>query len=126
MPKIRARYMVKPLGKVKRWVTKAIIDKETKSMTTKKVEIEEEMFMVLFPQGHSVRMNKKELVAQNLHLRPRMVDMETGDVIDTGGDPFDFEKMPNEPDVIMEDDDFTIERTTRPSRSKQSEVTENG
>jgi hypothetical protein len=122
MAKIRARYMVKPLGLTKRLVTKATIDKETKSMDTKVVEVEEPMFMVLFPQGHSVRMNLKELKAQGLDKRPRMVDMDTGDVIDTGGDPFDFENMPNEPDVIAEDDDFLVERTTRPSRSKTAEV----
>lgn len=122
MPRIRARYMVKPLGITKRLVTKATIDKQTKAMDTKQVPVEEEMFMVLFPQGHSVRMNKKELIAQKLHVRPRMVDMDTGDVIDTGGDVFDFDNMPNEPDVIAEDDDFLVERTTRPSRSKQAEV----
>lgn len=124
MPKIRARYMVKPLGLTKRKVTKAKIDKETKSMITVEEIVEENMFMVLFPQGHSVRMNLRELKAQGLDKRPRMVDMETGDVIDTGGDPFDFENMPNEPDVIAEDDDFLVQRTTRPSRSKL-EVNEN-
>lgn len=121
MPKIRARYSVKPLGKIKRQVTRATIDKETKAMDTEKVIVEEEMFMVMFPQGHSTRMNKKELVAQGLHMKPRMVDMDTGDVIDTGGDPYDFGNMPVIDEVADDEAELAV-RTTRPSRSEKVET----
>lgn len=46
--------------------------------------------MVYFPQGHSIRVERDELVRLKYHLKPRLVDMETGDVIDRGGDPYDF------------------------------------
>lgn len=90
MPKIRARYKVVGPKQVTRTVTKAVIDKETKSMNTKQVEVTEPMWMVFFPQGHSVRMNEKELRFHNLHIKPRLVDMETGDILETGGDPYDL------------------------------------
>jgi hypothetical protein len=106
-PKIRARYAVKPLGVVERVVTKAIIDKETKAMDTKRVRVSEEMFMVFFPQGHSTRMTKKELMSHNLHLKPRMVDMNTGDIVDVGGDPYDFANMPIVDEVA--EDEFDLD-----------------
>lgn len=76
------------------------------------VEVEHETFMVFFPQGHSIRINRAELVRMGYHLKPRLIDMETGDVVDIGGDPYDFmmagEGEPEEHptlDFHLEDDD---------------------
>jgi hypothetical protein len=88
--KVKVAYRTKALGKVKHVVTRAAIDKASNSMQTKNVVVEEEMFMVFFPKGHSIRINKAELHRMNYHLQPRMIDMETGDVVDIGGDPYDF------------------------------------
>lgn len=104
MPKIRARYKVVGPKMVTRTVTKATIDKETKSMNTSQVEITEKMWMVFFPQGHSTRMNEKELRFHNLHIKPRLVDMETGDILETGGDPYDLSEDIADRDIVLLDE----------------------
>ena len=65
-------------------------------------DVEKEMFMVYFPQGHSIRVDKKELIRMGYHLKPRLVDMDSGEVIDFGGDPYDF--MGGEGKIVEEDD----------------------
>lgn len=89
-PKIRARYKVVGPQMVTREVTVYNFDKETGKNSAEVKSITEPMWMVYFPQGHSIRVNEKELRHHNLHLRPRLVDMNTGDVIDAGGDEFDL------------------------------------
>ena len=48
-------------------------------------------WMVYMPQGHSIRVRKDELIRLGFHLKPRIVDMLTGDIIDLGGDPYDLD-----------------------------------
>ena len=104
--KVKARYMTKFLGTVKVHVNKASIDPETKSLQQAPKVVEKEMYMVYFPQGHSIRVDRKELERLGFHLKPRLVDMETGDVVDVGGDPYDFVgSTVDEPDVTLEDDE---------------------
>jgi hypothetical protein len=78
------------LGKIKVHVNRASIDKETKSLQQEPVVVEKDMYMVYFPQGHSIRVDRKELERLGFHLKPRLVDLETGDLVDPGGDPYDF------------------------------------
>lgn len=89
--KLRARYKTVGPKKVQVQVNKASIDPTTKSLQQKKVVEEKEMYMVYFPQGHSIRVDKAELVRLGYHIKPRLVDMNTGDVVDLGGDPYDLE-----------------------------------
>lgn len=101
--KIKARY--RTIGPRKEMVTytKCSIDNETKSLQQEVVTEEMDTFMVVFPQGHSIRvLGKEALIKSGYHLKPRMVDMLTGDVVDVGGDPYDFSDagidIPNEDD----------------------------
>lgn len=88
--KLRARYKVVGPKKVKVEINRSHMDKETNSLQQQKVWEEKEMYMVYFPQGHSIRVDKPELVRLGYHIKPRLVDMITGDVVDTGGDPYDL------------------------------------
>ncbi len=121
MPKIRARYVVKGPKKEQVTFTKATMEPVTKSMQLETVTEERECFMVLFPQGHSIRVTSRDKLKElGYHLKPRMVDMDTGDVIETGGDPYDFANNVDLGDVTLvdEEDDTTIDRK-RPSRGKE-------
>ena len=104
--RVKARYRTKFMGTVKVHVNKASIDSETKSLQQASKVVEKEMYMVYFPQGHSIRVDRKELERLGFHLKPRLVDMETGDVVDVGGDPYDFgNTSEDEPEVTLEDDE---------------------
>ena len=104
MAKIRARYAVKGPKKEMVTFTKCTMDEATKSLQQKEVTEERNTYMVLFPQGHSIRVTSFEALKEmGYHLKPRMVDMETGDVIDVGGDPYDFAQ--NLDDIVVMDDD---------------------
>lgn len=108
MPRIRARYAVKGPRKEKVTYTKCWMDEETKSLQTELVTEERNCYMVYFPQGHSIRVTSlEELKRNDFHLKPRMVDMDTGDVIDVGGDPYDFANNPQSDsiDVLVEDEE---------------------
>lgn len=87
---VKAKYRVVGPKRVTVMVNKASMDKETLSLQQEPVEETKDMYMVYFPQGHSIRVERDELVRLKYHLKPRLVDMETGDVIDRGGDPYDF------------------------------------
>lgn len=114
--KIRARYVVKGPKKEKVSFTKCWMDKETNSLQQEKVTEEKDCYYVLFPQGHSIRVTSfDELKRMGYHLKPRMVDMETGDVIDAGGDPYDFANDFDDV-VVMEEEEET------PSRSKAAKA----
>jgi hypothetical protein len=67
------------------------------------------MYMVYFPQGHSIRVDKENLVRLGYHLKPRMIDMNTGDVIDFGGDPYDFAEATEAEDEVDGDDNEVSE-----------------
>lgn len=88
--KLRARYKVVGPKKVKVEVNQATIDKETKSLQQEKVWVEKIMYMVYLPQGHSIRVDLPELKRLGYHIKPRLVDMNTGDVVDLGGDEYDL------------------------------------
>lgn len=88
--KLRARYKTVGPKKVKVEVNRASVDPETKSLQQKKEWIEKDMYMVYFPQGHSIRVERDELIRMGYHIKPRLVDMNTGDVVDLGGDEYDL------------------------------------
>jgi len=91
---------------------KCTMDKETKSLQQEVVTEEKEVYYVHFPMGHSIRVGFAELKRLGYHIKPRIVDMETGDVVDAGGDPYDFGNDP------MRDVDIAlIPDTTKPKKS---------
>jgi hypothetical protein len=50
-----------------------------------------ECFHVHFPKGHSIRVTSRQRLKElGFDKRPRLIDAETGDVIETGGDPYEF------------------------------------
>lgn len=107
---VKAKYRVGKPQLVKRQITKCSIDPTTKSLQQDKTIVEEEMYMVYFPRGHSVRMTKQELIFHKYHLRPQLVDMATGETIDFGGDPYEFMGMDDEGrEPGQEDMEFTLE-----------------
>jgi hypothetical protein len=113
--KVRARYVTKNLGKQPVTYTKAWMDPDTKSLQMEQVTEDRDCFMVMFPQGHSIRVTSiEELKRMGYDKKPRLVDMETGDVVDVGGDPYDFANDLDVDVVVMEDD----EKDDKPSRSK--------
>jgi hypothetical protein len=117
MPKLRARYMVKKLGTQPVTFTKCSIDPETKSLQQEEVTENRECFMVMFPQGHSIRVTSRERLAElGFDKKPRIVDMETGDVIDVGGSAYDFDNMEEDLDVVVDDE-------PKPARSKAAKET---
>jgi len=93
--RIKAAYKVSPPKKEKVSYRLYRIDKKTKSLEYDEVEEELECYHVQFPQGHSLRCTSFAKLKQlGLHVRPRMVDLDTGDVVDPGGDPYDFGNDP--------------------------------
>jgi glucan-binding YG repeat protein len=110
--KIRARYKVVGPRKELVTYTKAVMVRDelqegkVHTMELQPVTEEMETFMVLFPQGHSIRVtSRRKLEELGYHLKPRMVDMETGDVVDIGGSPYDFDDMSGpEPDILIDED----------------------
>lgn len=103
--KIRAKYAVKPLGMQPVTYDKCSMsdDPNGPKLKTERVTEDRECFMVLFPQGHSIRVtSREELVRMGYDKKPRMIDMETGDVVDVGGDPYDFANMPDM-NVVVDD-----------------------
>lgn len=120
MAKVRARYAVK--GPRKEMVTfnRASMDKETKSLQQEEVTEERECFMVMFPQGHSIRVTSREQLKElGFDKKPRLVDMETGDVIDVGGDPYDFDNgaVDIDDNIVLVDDKGS--KSTRTSKDKE-------
>lgn len=114
MPKLRARYLTKRLGKQPVTYTKAWMDEETKSLQMKEVTEDRDCFMVMFPQGHSIRVTSyEELKRMGFDKKPRTVDMETGDVVDAGGDIYDFDNMPNEDDIILADEELKPAKSSK-------------
>jgi len=88
--KLRAKYRTVGPKKVVQKYTHCYMDKETNSLQQEEREREVDMFMVYFPQGHSIRVDKENLVRLGYHIKPRLVDMNTGDVVDMGGDLYEF------------------------------------
>lgn len=102
---LKARYMTK--GPRVELVTymKCWMDEETKSLQMEEVTEEKKCWMVFFPNGHSIRVTDfDELKRMGYHLKPRIIDMETGDVVDVGGDPYDFGVDDDDTPIALEDD----------------------
>ena len=117
MAKIRARYAVKGPKKEPVSYTKCSID-ENGALQQEQVTENMDCYYVYFPQGHSIRVTSFEKLKElGYHLKPRMVDMETGDVIDVGGDPYDFAN--NSEDVVLVDEN---EISTKPAKAKPKEM----
>lgn len=115
MAALKAKY--KTVGPKKEDVTyqkyEMVESNGKKMLQSHPVTEEKECYYVYFPQGHSIRItDKNELIRMGYHLKPRIVDMETGDVVDRGGDPYDF-GTDDHTNVIVED-----LATDKPSRSK--------
>lgn len=105
-PKIRARYAVKALGKQDVTYNKCWMDPEEKSLQMERVTEKFDCYMVYFPQGHSIRVvGFEKLKELGYDKKPRMVDMNTGDIVDVGGDPYDFANNPHDLDDVVLDDD---------------------
>jgi hypothetical protein len=76
-------------------------------MQYKDEEVTEKMWMVYFPQGHSIRVNERNLRLHKLHLKPRLVDMNTGDILDIGGEEYNLaEDIPDRDMELVEDDEL--------------------
>lgn len=101
---IKARYAVSGPRKEKVTYEKCGMD-EDKNMTRETVTEEMDCYLVRFPQGHSIRVTSYEKLKElGYHVKPRMVDMETGDVVDIGGDPYDFSTGVDNNHIIVDDD----------------------
>lgn len=103
MPKIRARYKVVGPKLITRMKRIHFMD-ESGSLQSKEEEVSEKTWMVYFPQGHSIRVDEANLRLNKLHLKPRLVDMDSGDVLDIGGDEYDLDKdIPDRELELVED-----------------------
>jgi len=115
--KVKARY--RTVGPKIEKVTYKLhsIDEETKSLQEQEVTEEMKTWMVYFPAGHSIRFcgerGWKELVKLGFHLRPRMIDMDTGDVVDVGGDPYDFGPAEEISGIVLDDSEEGDQTPTR-------------
>lgn len=113
---IKARYHTRYLGKQPVSYRKCSMVKgegaESPSLEIEDVTEEKDCWLISFPQGHSIRLtSQKELERMGYHLRPRMVDMETGDVVNIGGDPYDFANNNDANVIVMEDEELPNKRT---------------
>lgn len=114
---IKARYHTRYLGEQDVSYRKCSMVKgegsETPNLEIEDVTEKLPCWLVSFPQGHSIRVtSKKELERMGYHLRPRMVDMETGDVVNIGGDPYDFANndQPNQEVIVMDDEEIPMRK----------------
>ncbi len=88
MTKTLAQYFVDGPKMVK---DERLVHKHVDGRIQAETEVKErEVFDVVFPKGHITRMDRQELTRLGFDRRPRLIDAETGDVIERGGDPFDF------------------------------------
>lgn len=98
---------------------KCTMDKETKSLQQEVVTEDKEVFFVHFPMGHSIRVGFAELKRLGYHIKPRVVDMETGDIVDAGGDPYDFGNDPmRDVDVNLLADKDTTPKAAKPKSAE--------
>lgn len=112
MPTLRARYKTKALGKQPVTYNKCSINPETKSLEIEEVTEDRECFLVMFPQGHSIRVTSREQLRElGYDKKPRIVDMETGDVVDRGGDEYDFAHDMDDI-IVMGDDEVKLPKKT--------------
>jgi hypothetical protein len=101
---LKARYRTVGPKREKVTYTHCFIDENGALQQEPRTE-EMECFYVFFPHGHSIRVtNRKTLEELGYNLKPRIVDMETGDVVDVGGDPYDFGNEGDMETVVLEED----------------------
>src|SRR5205085_7233604 len=87
---LKARYQVKGPRTEPVTYTHCYIDENGALQQEQRTE-DRECYMVYFPHGHSIRVTSFERLKElGYHIKPRIVDMETGDVVELGGDPYDF------------------------------------
>jgi len=87
---------------------------EDKNLVRETVTEEKDCYHVRFPQGHSIRVTSYDRLKElGYHIRPRMVDMDTGDVVDLGGDPYDFARGDDDNVVVADDADMPTRRKAR-------------
>lgn len=66
-------------------------------------------WMVYMPAGHSIRVEEAELKRLGFHLKPRVIDLDTGDVVDLGGDPYDMgQDIEDDEEILGSDDDGIV------------------
>lgn len=106
--KLRARYKVVGPKTVPVQYNKCWMD-ENGSLQQKVVTEEKPMYMVYFPQGHSIRVDRDELIRLGFHKKPRIVDMTTGDVLQIGDDYYDLDDI-QDINVELNDDPFDEQR----------------
>lgn len=119
-PKVRARYKVVGPKLVKRTLNFSRM--EGGNLIQEPKEVEEKMWMVFFPQGHSIRVNEKNLRLHGFHLKPRLVDMNTGDVLDFGGDEYDLAQDIPDRDVELVEDDEILNGPDNSARQQLAKV----
>lgn len=96
--KIKAPYQLVSLGKVSVTSIKAsykVAKDGTRSLIQEPVTEELPAWLLKCAMGHQTRFvgerGWSEIVRMGYDKRPRLIDMETGDVVDIGGDPYDLD-----------------------------------
>jgi hypothetical protein len=79
---------------------------ENGALQSEPVIEEMDCFYVFFPHGHSIRVTSFERLKElGYHIKPRIVDMDTGDLVDIGGDPYDFgEGYVSDDNIVLDGD----------------------
>jgi hypothetical protein len=107
--KIKAPYQTIPLGEQEVEFVKASKNVKTGEFKTEKIKEKHPCWLVKFPMGHSVRFvgerGRKDLERLGYHKKPRLIDMETGDVVDIGGDPYDMDGGADDNSTIVLSDE---------------------
>lgn len=66
-------------------------------------------YLVKFAMGHSTRFcgeaGLAELQRMGYDKKPRLIDMETGDVVDIGGDPYDLSDATEDSSIVLQNDE---------------------
>lgn len=82
--------------------------KGERKLVQEKVTEEMDTYLVRFAMGHSTRFvgakGLAELKRMGYDKKPRLIDLETGDVVDIGGDPYDLRDAVEDEAVILSDE----------------------
>jgi hypothetical protein len=91
--KVIARYQVVPATEEVTF-NRCSVEKDESGVPRVKQEVVTEVrdcFYVHFPKGHSIRVTSlAKLKELGFDKKPRLIDAETGDLIDIGGENYDF------------------------------------
>lgn len=111
--KIKAPYQLKALGKIPVTSLKASYVKQkdgTSKLLQEPVTEEQPAWLLQCAMGHQTRFVGErgwaEIVRMGYDKKPRLIDLETGDVVDIGGDPYDLDGPELAPtkDLILSDE----------------------